>query len=297
MVDGPDLTIDEAAARLGVHYMTVYRYVRVGRLPAEYRDGRWHIAVADLERVGRRRRAGASSGGRPPRSATADGRRVSASLRGAADRLLERLLAGDGAGAWLIVESALLAGGPGDVYLEVLAPCLQEVGARWERGELSVGDEHRATAVAMGLVGRLGPLFGRRGRRRPGCVVLAGAEGDSHAIPLIMVADMLRAAGINVVQLGANVPVPTLVATTEAAGASVVGLSASTEATAANAARAIAAIHENLPGVRVVLGGPAVPTAEAAAALGADGWAKDAADAVDLFSGAGGAAGASGAVG
>ena len=32
------ITLHEAAARLGVHYMTAYRYVRTGRLPAE-RDG------------------------------------------------------------------------------------------------------------------------------------------------------------------------------------------------------------------------------------------------------------------
>ena len=30
----PDLTLQEAADLLGVHYMTAYRYVRTGRLPA-----------------------------------------------------------------------------------------------------------------------------------------------------------------------------------------------------------------------------------------------------------------------
>src|SRR6516225_8687883 len=45
------LSIEEAAARLGVHYMTIYRYVRIGRLPAERRGGRWRIREEDLALV------------------------------------------------------------------------------------------------------------------------------------------------------------------------------------------------------------------------------------------------------
>lgn len=272
-------TIEETATRLGLHYMTVYRYVRIGRLPAEYRDGRWHIAPADLPRVT----------GRPARRHNRHSKATAQTVAGpsphagpspSAGRMYDRLLAGDGPGAWLIVENALLAGGPSDVYLRILGPALKEVGTAWETGRISVADEHRATIQALGIVGRMGPLFGRRGRRRPAAVLLAGAEGDPHAIPLIMVGDLLRAAGFQVIQLGADVPLDTLLVAAEAAGPALIGLSASTQAATGRVAQAVAALHGQDADRPVLVGGPAVDSEAAAVALGADGWGADAATAV-----------------
>ncbi|MDA8046757.1 MAG: cobalamin-dependent protein [Actinomycetota bacterium] len=271
------LTIEQAAHHLGVHYMTVYRYIRTGRLPAEYRDGRWHIHPGDLAQV--------QKGGRP--RPPADGRPVRrgpATAGSGAERMLGRLVTGDSAGAWLIAEQSLLAGGPDDVYLGVLAPCLRTIGDMWADGRLTVADEHRATVLALGIVGRLGPLFGRRGRRRPGQVLLAGVEGDPHAIPVIMVSDLLRADGYEVVQLGADVPLDTLVASAASrAQLLAIGLSAGTTRTLERAGKAVAGLHHARPGVPVFLGGPAVPDEAAARAVGADGWAADAAGAVELI--------------
>ena len=59
-----DVSLQEAADILGVHYMTAYRYVRTGRLPAQQVDNRWRVRRANLDRlapprppVGRRRPA------------------------------------------------------------------------------------------------------------------------------------------------------------------------------------------------------------------------------------------------
>lgn len=265
------LSIEEAADRLGLHYMTVYRYVRTGRLPAEYRGGRWHIRPEHLVAATRQEA--------PRRSPV---RRRPAGLDRASEQLLDRLVAGDSVGAWRVVEQALMAGSPSDIYLRVLGPCLRTIGDRWEAGLLTVADEHRATAVAIGLVGRLSPMFARPGRRRPGSVLLAGAEDDFHAIPLMMVADLLRAEGINVIQLGADVPVSSLVTMAGAADLTAIGLSASTDQAVRQAGRAIVQLHQRVPGVPVMLGGPAVGSPEAARAVGADGWAPDAAAAVEL---------------
>ena len=43
-----DLTLDEVASALGVHYMTVYKYVRTGRLPARRLAGRWRVSALDV---------------------------------------------------------------------------------------------------------------------------------------------------------------------------------------------------------------------------------------------------------
>lgn len=269
-----ELSIEQAAQVLGLHYMTVYRYIRLGRLEAEHRDGRWRIRPADLERL--------RTGGPGP----AGDRRRPARPGGSEQvnrRLLERLVAGDGNGAWSIVEAALPARAPASLYTDVIGPTLEALGDGWASGRFSVAEEHRATALALGIVGRLGPLFRRRGRRRPGQVLLAGIEGDSHVIPLMMVADVLSAGGYEVVHLGADVPVSTLVPFAVATRQlRAVGLSASTDASAGRSAGTVAALRERLAGVPIVLGGPAVGSDVAARALGADGWAPDATGALDL---------------
>ena len=45
------LTLLQAADKLGVHYMTVYRYVRTGKLPATRVGGAWQVDPDDLARL------------------------------------------------------------------------------------------------------------------------------------------------------------------------------------------------------------------------------------------------------
>ena len=51
MPSGRDLTLQQAADELGVHYMTAYRYVRTGRLPARRVASGWRIAPSDLAAI------------------------------------------------------------------------------------------------------------------------------------------------------------------------------------------------------------------------------------------------------
>ena len=52
------LGLQDGAERLGVHYMTAYRYVRLGLLPAEKIGGTWTVTEGDLVAF----RAGESAG-------------------------------------------------------------------------------------------------------------------------------------------------------------------------------------------------------------------------------------------
>src|SRR3984957_19154969 len=100
------LGLQDAADQLGVHYMTAYRYVRTGRLPATRIGSQWWVDPRDLPAAG----AGSPVAGRP-RTET---RRASRAT--AARRLEDRLVAGDEPGAWTIVEGRLGAGSdPDDV--------------------------------------------------------------------------------------------------------------------------------------------------------------------------------------
>lgn len=66
------MTLPEAAAALGVHYMTAYRYVRTGRLPAVRAGVHWEIDPSDVARLSQARRCrAAGAGSRGGRSAGA----------------------------------------------------------------------------------------------------------------------------------------------------------------------------------------------------------------------------------
>jgi excisionase family DNA binding protein len=264
---GEEVSLREAAEILGVHYMTAYRHVRTGRLPATLVDGEWRVRRRDLERNG------SEPGGKPARS-----RGVAATRR----RLVERLLVGDEAGAWALIEDALVGGlDPVGVHLQLLAPALTAVGEGWEAGTITVDEEHLAAAVCHRLIGRLGPRFARPGRRR-GSVVLAGAPGDAHALPVALAADVVRAAGYAVVDLGASVPPEHLARSVALADRLVaVGICASVSGNEAALAEAIAAVRRVTPSASVFLGGVATdPTL--AERLGADAHAADAGRLVEL---------------
>jgi excisionase family DNA binding protein len=258
-----ELTLHEAADRLGVHYMTVYRWVRTGRLPATRIGAEWRVDPADVEAMRRRpAAAGRDRGSRGrPRSRAA-----------AAQRLRQRLIAGDEAGAWAVLEELMAAGAsPTDVYVDVITPALAAVGAGWADGEVSVADEHRASVVVARLLGRMGPHFARPGRKR-GTVVIGAPAGEAHSLPGSLLADVLRGAGFAVVDLGANTPAESFVEASRDEPRLVAVLVGAFNAESTEVLRTtVAALHA--AGIAPVLvGGSVVSDAEDAARLGADGW-------------------------
>jgi MerR family transcriptional regulator, light-induced transcriptional regulator len=270
------LTLQQAADHLGVHYMTAYRYVRTGQLRATRSRGRWSVAPADLTALTRRREqrsdAGVPAAGGGPVEDDIDRQRV---------RLLERILAGDEPGAWHIVESPPgSALSPDRVHLERLAPCLREIGRRWAAGTLDVGDEHVATATAARLAARLAPLRARRGRTR-GTIVLCGAPGEQHGLPMTLLTNVLRSRGWGVIELGPDTPTLAVVTTARRADRLLaVAVSVGSEESFGAAADMTAELRRSLPGVPLLVGGPGVPDAPTALRLGGDGWGADA-DEVD----------------
>jgi len=267
------MTLQEAAAALGVHYMTAYRYVRLGLLPAVKVGGSWQVSTSDLDGF----RDGAVTGPHPGRGR---GHRVAPW----SERLEARLVAGDARGAWGVVEAALAAGTDlAGIYLDVLTPAMRSIGTRWEAGELDIAVEHRATGIAMRLLGRLGPRFTGPGRTR-GTVVLGAPEGERHALPVAMLADLVRQEGWEVSDLGADVPRASFVhAVSLVADVAAVGVSITTEQALEPARATLAALARSAPDVLLVVGGAAVHDGAHAAELGAHAVARDAAAFVRLL--------------
>ena len=259
---GRPLTLQEVADLLGVHYMTVYRYVRLGLLEASKVAGTWQVTPAALAEL-------------RDRSAVVPASPVRGRRRAPwAERLEHRLVAGDARGSWSVIEAALAAGAELDeVYLDIVAPALRTIGRRWAEGTLDVAVEHRASVITGRLLGRLGPRFHRRGRSR-GTVVLGAPAGEHHALPLALLADVVRGRGWDVSDLGADVPARSFARTAAATQQlRMVGVSISTPESMRAGEETIAALRGALNGVPILAGGHAVVDEAHARAIGADGWA------------------------
>ncbi|MBS32243.1 MAG: hypothetical protein CL445_07445 [Acidimicrobiaceae bacterium] len=242
------VTLHEAAERLGVHYMTAYRYVRHGQLQASRTSSGWRVATSDLEQFAARDSVpvGRSSAKSSARNAPW------------ASRLEARLIAGDVEGAWGVIEAAMAAGSPVDrVYTDFIADAMESIGARWAAGELGVADEHRATVVVQRLLGRLGPQLNRRGRSR-GTIVVGSPFGEQHSIPSAVISDLVRADGWSVVDLGSDSPASSFLQVVEETGAVAVLLSVSHVESFPAAVEVTKEIRSSHPGTLVVTGGRAV---------------------------------------
>lgn len=265
---GTTVGLKEAAERLGVHYMTAYKYVRSGRLPAHKSGNEWQVDPADLVRL--LEPAQSPSSHRP--------RRVHR------DRLESRLIEGDEGGAWCVVDAAMASGAsPAEVLTELLSPSLRSIGQRWADGELTIADEHRASAVALRLIARMGPRFARPGRRR-GVVVLGSVAGDRHSLPTAIMSDLLRGAGLEVVDLGADCPAESFAdAVARADRPCAVGICVTAPEAVDGVPQVIADLRRLGVDTPVVLGGGAIVDAASASRLGADHWAGPVDEVIALF--------------
>jgi excisionase family DNA binding protein len=259
------LSLKDVAERLDVHYMTVYRYVRLGMLPATQQGRTWVVRADDL----------AIFAEDPP----------SATQRGDApwdERLLSRMLDADVSGAWALTEAALASGmKPAEAYEALVVPALRNVGDMWEAGEIGVADEHAASQVASRIIALLAPRMARRGVRR-GTVVLGSTQTEAHSIASSIAADLFRAAQLNVVDLGVNLPPESLAASVAGRdGVSAVAISVTTPGQEIEIARSVAAVRD-VSEARLIIGGAGTDEAGAKAA-GADAYARTAQDAILLL--------------
>ena len=126
-------------------------------------------------------------------------------------RYLVAQLAGDQREALRIVIADGLERGASvrELSAEVIGEAQREIGVRWQRNELSIADEHMATAISH--LGPAGLYAHADAPRRIGTKILvACVEGELHELPARLVADALDLAGFSVRYLGANVPTDSL---------------------------------------------------------------------------------------
>lgn len=241
MPNQPPVDLRAAAAELGVHYQTAYRWVRNGRLPATVVAGKYSLTRVDLEEFARLRT-------RPTPVSTPSLKR----LDGQTARMHEALRSGDDPAARQIARRLVHDGTPvKDLIAQVLSPPLRQIGQSWHDGEISIWVEHRASAIVERIIGEATPT--PRGRRR-GTVMVAAVAGDLHALPTAMAAAALRADNWRVEHLGANMPPDELVDFCATHDITVAVISATNSDVDAVVHRAATALRRSA--TPVVVGGP-----------------------------------------
>ena len=111
------------------------------------------------------------------------------------------------------------------VLRDVVMPYLQELGERWERGSVTVAQEHFASNL---LRGRLASLARGWGHGHGPRAVLACPPGERHDLALLVFGIALNRNGWRVGYLGADTPLEELINTAVDTAADLVVLAAAT---------------------------------------------------------------------
>lgn len=201
--------------------------------------------------------------------------------RDPADELWEAVATADEYAATDVVLRALENGvDPESVLLDVIAPVQGKVGSEWAANRLSVAQEHAATAINERAVAALALHPAARTAPTLGRIAVACVDGEWHALPARLLAEVLKLRGWHVDYLGAQVPTPHLIAHLHRSNADAVALSSSIATRLPAAHAAITACQA--VGVPVFVGGAAFGSdGRYARLLGANAWAPDARTAAD----------------
>jgi len=172
---------------------------------------------------------------------------------------------------------------PETLLFEALIPALEEVGARFERGDYFVPEMLIAGRAMNGALEVLRPLLADTGAEPIGTFVMGTVKGDVHDIGKNLVNIMLEGAGFTVIDLGVQVSPEKFVAAVQEHKPDIVGMSAFLTTTMPMFKVNIEELTK--AGLRdevIVLVGGAPVTQEYADVVGADGYAADASTAVRM---------------
>jgi len=197
-------------------------------------------------------------------------------------RLYDETLTGNGPAVLELTNQGLALGlGPETLLYEALIPSLEEVGARFERGDFFVPEMLIAGKAMAGALEILRPLLAETGAATIGKIVMGTVKGDVHDIGKNLVNIMFEGAGFEVIDLGVQVAPEKFVDAIKEHQPDIVGFSAFLTTTMPMFKANINALTK--AGLRdqvIVMVGGAPVTQEYADVVGADGYASDASAAV-----------------
>jgi MerR family transcriptional regulator, light-induced transcriptional regulator len=201
---------------------------------------------------------------------------------------LQAILKGDRIRAQHVVQNAMDNGMTvREVYLDVFQPSLYETGRLWEQGQVSVAQEHLATAITQTILTKIYSdleAVPRNGQMS----IVACLDGNFHEIGPRMIADFLQMAGYESLFLGANTPHHSLLHMIHDKKPDVVGLPSTTSQHVDAVKTTIDQIRANFTSYRptIMVGGLAFNLMDDLwRRVGGDVWGMDAAQAIEHLTG------------
>ena len=196
--------------------------------------------------------------------------------------LFDETMIGNAPAVLELTNKALAEGmGPDTILFEALIPSLEEVGARFERGDYFVPEMLIAGKAMSGALNVLRPLLAETGAETVGTFLMGTVKGDVHDIGKNLVNIMLEGAGFKVIDIVVQVAPEKFIAAINEHQPDILGMSAFLTTTMPMFK---VNIHEiTKAGLRdkvIIMVGGAPVTQEYADAVGADGFASDASTAV-----------------
>jgi 5-methyltetrahydrofolate--homocysteine methyltransferase len=202
-------------------------------------------------------------------------------------KLAKALENGDAKQTTALVQEALAAGTKAKAILDqALFPGMDEVGRLFRDGEFFLPEVLLAARAMNQALTLLEPHLAAGGASA-GKVAIGTVAGDMHDIGKNILGIMLRGAGFQVIDLGADVSADKFVAAAREHKPIAIGLSALLTTTAPGIKDVVTALdHAGLRGQVKVLAGGAALSADYARELGADAYSPDAYGALELLKGA-----------
>ena len=166
---------------------------------------------------------------------------------------------------------------------EILIPALDEVGRRFETGEIFLPQLIRSAEAAKAGFDVINQSLSSKGtaQEKPEAIVVATVKGDIHDIGKNIVKVILVNYGYRVIDLGRDVPAETVLEACKKYHPKLVGLSALMTTTLKSMEETIRLLKKEKIDCKIFVGG-AVLTEDYAMQMGADFYARDAKASVDI---------------
>ena len=201
------------------------------------------------------------------------------------ERYLNFLLQGDQRGATELILNVLRIGRTvEDVYTEILAPALVEVGDLWQQGKIHVGQEHYISETTQTIMAQIqsAQIPDRKKDRR---IIILSPGSEQHSIGAKMVTDFFSKDGWSAYYLGVNMPTDSIIQSIEDLKPELIAISVTVPIHMNTAADLISTLrrHSCCETLKILVGGLAFNQSPGLwKTIGADGYGKNAKEAVTL---------------
>ncbi len=148
------------------------------------------------------------------------------------------------------------------LVIDLIVPIVQEVGARWERGDFRVFHEHAATAILRNLIATQLKAYAP-GASAPAAVITT-PSGEQHEFGALIVGMLIASRGWRIFYLGTSLPAADIVDAVKSsrAGYLFISIAACRDG---DLTEELKAVTEAIPdGVKMVIGGGGAPRYHAA---------------------------------